>query len=78
MLVTHALVLLLLGMWLSGQAQAQAQLSQAFEGKMSSSRSTCRPQLGAGVYPQRDPPLDLKSYARRLKQYARLCARAIP
>ncbi len=69
MLVTHTFVLLLLmGTWL--QDQAQAQLSQAFEGKMVVVKIDMPgTQLGVDVYPQRDTPLDLKSYAKRLKQY---------
>ena len=69
-LVTHALMLLLLGLWLPDQARAQAQLSQAFEGKMVTVKIDMPgTQLGADVYPQRPTPLDLKSFARRLKQY---------
>ncbi len=71
MLVTHTFVLLLLmGTWLQDQAQAQAQLSQAFEGKMVVVKIDMPgTQLGVDLYPQRDMPLDVKSYAKRLKQY---------
>jgi hypothetical protein len=69
MLVTHTVVLLLLtGAWLGDQAQAQ--LSQAFEGKMVVVKIDMPgTQLGIDLYPQRDTPLDLKSYAKRLKEY---------
>lgn len=69
MLVTHTFVLLLLMCtWL--QDGAQAQFSQAFEGKMVVVKIDMPgTQLGVDLYPQRDTPLDVKSYAKRLKEY---------